>query len=126
MDGLLHDCLLEVYYAFPMGNCADNTAKEMTISREEQDEYAINSYKRTANSVDHGYFKSEIVPVEITQRKSDPMLMDTDEEYKKVNFEKIPNLHPVFSKDGTVTAANASTINDGASAIILMSKAKLD
>jgi acetyl-CoA C-acetyltransferase len=125
VDGLMHDGLWEAYNEFPMGNCADNTAKEMNISREEQDDYAISSYKRTADSVENGYFKKEIIPVEIPQRKGDPIVMDTDEEYKNVKFDKIPNLRPVFSKEGTVTAANASTINDGASAILLVSGTKL-
>ncbi|MFT6868510.1 MAG: acetyl-CoA C-acetyltransferase [Cyclobacteriaceae bacterium] len=125
VDGLMHDGLWEAYNEFPMGNCADNTAKEMNISREEQDDYAISSYKKTAYSVENGYFKNEIVPVEIPQRKGDVLVMDTDEEYKNVKFDKIPNLRPVFSKEGTVTAANASTINDGASAIILVSETKL-
>lgn len=125
VDGLMHDGLWEAYNGFPMGNCADNTAKEMNISREEQDEYAINSYKRTATSVENGYFKDEIVSVEIPQRKGEAIIMDTDEEYNKVKFDKIPGLRPVFSKEGTVTAANASTINDGASALILVSGAKL-
>lgn len=125
VDGLMHDGLWEAYNGFPMGNCADNTAKEMGITREEQDEYAINSYKRAAHSVEEGYFKEEIVPVEIPQRKGDPLVMDTDEEYKNVKFEKIPGLRPVFSKEGTVTAANASTINDGASALVLVSEAKM-
>ena len=114
VDGLMHDGLWEAYNEFPMGNCADNTAKKMNISREEQDDYAVNSYKRTADSVENGYFKNEIVPVEIPQKKGDAIVMDTDEEYKNVKFDKIPNLRPVFSKEGTVTAANASTINDGA------------
>ena len=125
VDGLMHDGLWEAYNEFPMGNCADNTAKEMNISREEQDDYAISSYSRTAVSVENSYFKNEIVPVEIPQRKGDAIVMDTDEEYKNVNFDKIPTLRPVFSKEGTVTAANASTINDGASAIILVSGSKL-
>ncbi|MEQ8925948.1 MAG: acetyl-CoA C-acyltransferase [Fulvivirga sp.] len=125
VDGLMHDGLWEVYNGFPMGNCADNTAKEMNISREEQDEYAINSYKRSAASWEAGRFKDEIVPVEIPQRKGDPIMFTEDEEYKNVNFEKIPGLRPVFSKEGTVTAANASTINDGASSIILVSEEKL-
>jgi acetyl-CoA C-acetyltransferase len=109
-----------------MGNCADNTAKEMNISREEQDEFAINSYKKVAAATDAGWFKDEIVPVEVPQRKGDPIVISEDEEYKNVKFEKIPGLRPVFSKEGTVTAANASTINDGASALILMSKEKAD
>lgn len=126
VDGLQKDGLWEVYNEFPMGNCADNTAKEMNISRELQDEYAINSYKRVAAATDAGHFKHEIVPVEVPQRKGDPIQLTEDEEYKNVRFEKIPSLRPVFSKEGTVTAANASTINDGASALILMSKEKAD
>ncbi|MBK6264636.1 acetyl-CoA C-acyltransferase [Marivirga sp. S37H4] len=126
VDGLLKDGLWEVYYKFPMGNCADNTAKEMNISREMQDEYAINSYKKVAAATEAGHFKDEIVPVEVPQRKGDPIMVTEDEEYKNVNFDKIPGLRPVFSKEGTVTAANASTINDGASALILMSKEKAD
>ena len=126
IDGLLHDGLWEVYNGFPMGNCADNTAKEMNISREEQDEYAISSYQRAAAATEAGKFKDEIVPVAIPQRKGDPVMMTEDEEYKNVIFDKIPNLKPVFSKEGTVTAANASTINDGASAMVLMSKQKAD
>ncbi|MEQ8472503.1 MAG: acetyl-CoA C-acyltransferase [Marinoscillum sp.] len=126
LDGLMHDGLWEIYNGFPMGSCADNTAKEMNISREAQDAYAINSYKRASAATDAGRFKDEIIPVEIPQRKSDPLIMDTDEEYKNVNFDKIPGLRPVFNKDGTVTAANASTINDGASALILVSKKKME
>ncbi|RUA31728.1 MAG: acetyl-CoA C-acetyltransferase [Bacteroidetes bacterium] len=126
VDGLLKDGLWEVYNKFPMGNCADNTAKEMKISREMQDEYAINSYKRVAKATEDGSFKEEIVPVEVPQRKGDPLVISEDEEYKNVRFEKIPSLRPVFAKDGTVTAANASTINDGASALVLMSKEKAD
>ncbi len=126
LDGLLKDGLWEVYYKFPMGNCADNTAKEMGITREMQDEYAISSYKRSALATEAGYFKEEIIPVEIPQRKGAPLLMEEDEEFKNVNFDKIPNLKPVFDKEGTVTAANASSINDGASALVLMSKDKAD
>lgn len=126
IDGLAKDGLWEVYNNFAMGNCADHTAKEMNISRQEQDEYAINSYKRSAASTDAGKFKEEIVPVAIPQRKGDPIMMTEDEEYKNVNFDKIPSLNPVFSKDGTVTAANASTINDGASALVLVSKEKME
>lgn len=125
-DGLQKDGLWEVYNDFAMGTCGDHTAKEKNISREEQDEYAINSYKRSADSWEQGLFNEEIVPVEVPQRKGDPMVIDEDEEYKNVRFDKIPDLRPVFSKDGTVTAANASTINDGASAIVLVSKKKLD
>jgi len=126
VDGLAKDGLWEVYNDFPMGNCADNTAKEMNISREAQDEYAINSYKRSAESWKNGAFNDEIVPVEVPQRRGEPIIISEDEEYKNVKFEKIPGLRPVFSKEGSVTAANASTINDGASALVLMSKEKAD
>lgn len=126
VDGLVKDGLWEVYNQFPMGNCADNTAKEMNISREAQDEYAINSYKKVAAATADGKFKNEIVPVAIPQRKGDPIMMTDDEEFNNVIFEKIPNLRPVFTKEGTVTAANASTINDGASAMVLMSKEKAE
>ena len=122
IDGLAKDGLIDAYGKMAMGVCADNTAKEFNISREEQDEFAINSYKRSANSTEAGIFKAEITPVSIPQRKGDPILADEDEEYKNVRFEKIPTLRPVFSKEGTVTAANASTINDGASAIIVASE----
>src|SRR5690606_34810188 len=104
----------------------DKTATKYNISREEQDAFAIESYKRSAKAWADGSFKDEIVPVEIPQRKGDPVLFSEDEEYKNVNFDKIPALRPVFTKDGTVTAANASTINDGASAVVLMSKEKAD
>ncbi|SMG34853.1 acetyl-CoA C-acetyltransferase [Marivirga sericea] len=126
VDGLLNDGLWEVYNKFPMGNCADNTAKEMKITREMQDDYAIKSYQRVAKATEDGSFKEEIVPVEVAQRKGDPLVITEDEEFKNVRFEKIPSLRPVFSKEGTVTAANASTINDGASALVLMSKEKAD
>ena len=126
VDGLMHDGLWEAYNGFPMGNCADNTAKEMNISREAQDEYAINSYKKVAAATEAGEFEDEIVPIEIPQRKGDPVVMNEDEEFRNVNFDKIPSLRPVFDKEGTVTAANASTINDGASALVLVSKEKAE
>lgn len=126
VDGLQQDGLWEVYNNFPMGSCADNTAIELNISREEQDQYAIESYKKVAAASEAGKFKDEIIPIEIPQRKGDALIMDKDEEYKNVNFDKIPSLRPVFNKDGTVTAANASTINDGAAALILVSKEKVD
>ena len=107
-----------------MGNCADNTAREMNITREAQDEYAIKSYKRSAESWENGSFSEEVVPVAVPQRKGDPLMVTEDEEFKNVQFDKIPQLRPAFSKEGTVTAANASTINDGASALILMSEEK--
>lgn len=126
IDGLQKDGLWEVYHNYAMGNAADNTAKELNISREAQDAYAIESYKRAAQATGKGLFKEEIVPVEVPQRGKEVLLVTEDEEYKNVNFDKIPTLKPVFSKEGTVTAANASTINDGAAAIVLMSKEKAD
>jgi acetyl-CoA C-acetyltransferase len=126
LDGLVKDGLFEVYYKFPMGNCADHTAKEMKISREEQDAYAIQSYTRAAEAWKKGSFREEVVPVELQGRKGETVVIDEDEEYKNVFFDKIPSLKPVFEKDGTVTAANASTMNDGASALVLMSKEKAD
>ncbi|HEX6226499.1 MAG TPA: acetyl-CoA C-acyltransferase [Chryseolinea sp.] len=124
LDGLQYDGLTDVYNHCAMGVCADNTAKEMNISRKDQDDYAIASYKRSAAAWESGKFKDEVVPVEITDRKGNVTLFSEDEEYKNVNFEKIPTLKPTFTKDGTVTAANASTLNDGASALLLMSKEK--
>jgi acetyl-CoA C-acetyltransferase len=124
LDGLTYDGLTDVYNHCAMGVCADNTAKEMGITRQQQDAYAIDSYKRSADSWKAGKFKNEVVPVEITGRKGEVSVFAEDEEYKNVNFDKIPGLKPVFTKDGTVTAANASTINDGAAAVIVMSKEK--
>jgi acetyl-CoA C-acetyltransferase len=124
IDGLQHDGLTDAYNHFAMGVCADNTAKEMNISRKDQDEYAINSYKRSASSWATGKFKDEVIPVELRDRKGNVTSMVEDEEYKNVTFEKIPSLKPAFSKEGTVTAANASTLNDGASALVLVSKEK--
>jgi len=124
VDGLTFDGLTDVYNRCAMGVCADNTAKEMNISRQVQDTYAINSYKRAAAAWAAGKFKDEVIPVELTGRKGEVTVFAEDEEYKNVNFDKIPALKPVFTKEGTVTAANASTINDGAAAVILMSKEK--
>lgn len=124
IDGLAHDGFKDVYNQCAMGVCADNTAKEMKISRQDQDAFAVNSYKRSAAAWAAGKFKDEIVPVEITGKKGDVTLFAEDEEYKNVFFDKIPNLKPAFTKDGTVTAANASTINDGGAAVVLMSKEK--
>jgi acetyl-CoA C-acetyltransferase len=125
IDGLSYDGLTDVYNHCAMGVCSDNTAKEMNISRQAQDEYAINSYKRSAAAWASGKFKDEVIPVEIVGRKGDVTLFAEDEEYKNVSFDKIPALKPVFGKDGTATAANASTINDGAAAVVLMSKEKM-
>jgi acetyl-CoA C-acetyltransferase len=122
IDGLVKDGLTDVYNQTAMGISADNTATKHEITREQQDEYAVNSYKRSASATENKHFADEIVAVEVPQRKGEPLKITEDEEYKKVNFEKIPNLRPVFTKDGTVTAANASTINDGAAASILCSE----
>lgn len=125
IDGLAKDGLTDVYGNVPMGNCAELCAKEHNFSREEQDAFAIESYKRSAAAWAAGKFKDEIVPVEVKTKKGD-ILFAEDEEYKNVNFDKIPALKPVFQKDGTVTAANASTMNDGAAALVLMSKEKAE
>jgi len=125
-DGLVKDGLWDVYKDFHMGNAAELCATECNISREDQDAYAIDSYKRSADAYSKGLFKDEITPVSIPQRGKDPIIMSEDEEYKNVKMEKIPSLKPAFQKDGTVTAANASKLNDGASAVVLMSKAKAD
>ena len=125
-DGLIKDGLWDVYNDYHMGSAAENTAKEMNITREQQDEFAITSYKRSAAAHEAGMFNDEIVAVEVPQRGKDPILVDKDEEYTKVAFEKVPSLKPVFDKNGTVTAANASTLNDGASALLLMSKEKAE
>lgn len=124
LDGLTYDGLTDIYNQIAMGVCADNTAKEMNISRQDQDNYAVNSYKRSASAWSAGKFKDEVVPVEIVDRKGNKTTFAEDEEYKNVNFDKIPGLKPAFTKDGTVTAANASTLNDGASSILLVSKEK--
>ena len=124
LDGLVKDGLTDVYNKKHMGLCAETCAKEMNFSREEQDDFAIESYKRSALAWQENKFSDEIVNVEVPQRRGDNLIISEDEEYKKVILEKIPNLRPVFSKEGTITAANASTINDGASALILMSLEK--
>lgn len=121
MDGLVLDGLTDVYNQCAMGVCADATANKYDISREEQDRFAIQSYQRTAAAADAGELAHEVVPVMVPQKKGDALAVTQDEEYKKVFFDKIPGLKPVFTKEGTVTAANASTINDGAAACVLMS-----
>ncbi len=125
VDGLYQDGLKDVYDKCAMGVFADRTAEKYNISREEQDAFAIDSYKRSAASTEAGLLAAEIVPVEIPQRKGDPVVMSEDEEYKNVRFDKIPALRGAFSKDGTATAANSSTINDGASALVLVGEKKL-
>lgn len=122
VDGLQRDGLNDAYDHQAMGIYADATATELGITREAQDAFAIQSYERAAAATESGHFKDEIVPVTIPQRKRDPLVVAEDEEFKKVKFEKIPALRPAFTKDGTVTAANASTINDGASALIIASE----
>lgn len=126
VDGLAKDGLWDVYNDYAMGNAAELCAKECNISREDQDAFAVESYKRSQAATNEGKFKNEIIPVEIPQRKGDPIIMDKDEEPFNVKFEKIPSLRSAFIKDGTVTAANASTMNDGAAALILMSREKAD
>jgi acetyl-CoA C-acetyltransferase len=125
VDGLVRDGLEDVYDKKAMGVFADATAKKYEISREAQDAFAIESYKRVAAATAGGHFKDEIVPVMIPQRKGDALELLEDEEYKNVFFDKIAGLKPAFTPDGTVTAANASTINDGASALVLMSERKM-
>jgi acetyl-CoA C-acetyltransferase len=121
LDGITKDGLLDVYSKVPMGNCAELCAKEYNITREDQDNFAITSYTRAAAAWNSGKFNDEIVPVSVPQRKGDPILVNEDEEFKNVFLDKIPALRPAFDKDGTITAANASTLNDGASALVLAS-----
>ncbi|MFN8246551.1 MAG: acetyl-CoA C-acyltransferase [Ferruginibacter sp.] len=126
IDGLAKDGLTDVYDGKAMGNAADMCASTCGVSREEQDAFAIESYKRSQDSVTNGRFTNEIIPVEIPQRKGAPVIFDKDEEPFNVKFDKIPELKGAFSKEGTVTAANASTMNDGAAALVLMSKEKAE
>ena len=124
VDGLVKDGLTDVYNAQHMGVCAELCAEEHHFTREDQDAFALESYRRSAAAWDGGKFANEVVPVAVPQRRGDAIVVDTDEEYTKVNTDKVPQLRPVFKKDGTVTAANASTLNDGASAVVLMSASK--
>jgi acetyl-CoA C-acetyltransferase len=124
IDGLIRDGLWDVYKNYHMGNAAELCAREYQITREMQDAYAIESYKRSAAAAEAGKFRNEITPVSIPQRKGDAIVVSEDEEYRNIKFDKVPSLSPVFEKDGTVTAANASTLNDGASALVLMSAKK--
>jgi acetyl-CoA C-acetyltransferase len=122
LDGITKDGLLDVYSKVPMGNCAELCAKEHQITREDQDQFAIDSYTKAANAWKAGRFNNEVVPVAVPQRKGDPIMVSEDEEYKNVFLDKIPSLRPAFDKEGTITAANASTLNDGASALVLASE----
>tara|TARA_B100001287_G_scaffold46061_3_gene35147 strand:- start:10380 stop:11558 length:1179 start_codon:yes stop_codon:yes gene_type:complete len=124
LDGMVKDGLTDVYNKVHMGVCADQCADEHNITRQDQDSFAVNSYKKSADAWSSGKFSEEIIPVSVPQRRGDDIIIQEDEEYKNVKLEKIPNLKAVFNKEGTVTAANASTLNDGASALILMSKDK--
>jgi acetyl-CoA C-acetyltransferase len=124
VDGMQKDGLTDAYDNNAMGVSADLCASEYKISREEQDAFAIQSYERSAKAWSAGKFNNEIVPVEIPQRRGEPIIFSQDEEYTNVKLDKIPTLNAVFTKDGTVTAANASTINDGAAALVLMSEEK--
>jgi acetyl-CoA C-acetyltransferase len=124
IDGLQKDGLVDAYDNNAMGVCADLCATEYKFSREDQDNYAIQSYERSAKAWESGKFDQEIIPVAVPQRKGDPIIISKDEEFSNVKIDRIPTLNAVFTKDGTVTAANASTINDGAAALILMSEEK--
>ncbi|MEC3965821.1 acetyl-CoA C-acyltransferase [Flagellimonas halotolerans] len=124
VDGMQKDGLVDAYDQNAMGVCADACATEYKFSREDQDAYAIQSYKRSAEAWKSGKFDNEVVPVEVPQRRGEPIVVSEDEEFKNVKLEKVPSLKPAFTKDGTVTAANASTINDGAAAVVLMSEEK--
>lgn len=126
IDGMQKDGLVDVYDQHAMGVCADACATEHSFSREDQDNFAIQSYTRSANAWKNGNFANEVIPVEVPQRRGEPIIVSEDEEYKNVKLEKIPQLRAAFSKDGTVTAANASTINDGAAALVLMSAEKAE
>lgn len=123
-DGMQKDGLVDAYNKEAMGVCADACATEYGFSREDQDAFAVQSYKRSSEAWNRGNFDNEVVPVEVPQRRGEPIIVTKDEEFSNVKLEKIPSLRPAFTKDGTVTAANASTINDGAAALVLMSKDK--
>ena len=126
IDGLVKDGLTDVYHKVHMGICAEKCAEELNFSREEQDEFALTSYDRSAAAWSSGKFQDEVVPVEVPQRRGDALLVAEDEEYKNINKDKFVKLRTVFKKDGTVTAGNASTLNDGASALVLMSAEKAE
>ena len=124
VDGLVKDGLTDVYNEVHMGSCAETCATDMNFSREEQDAFALESYKRSADAWVAGKFAEEVIAVEVPQRRGDALIVSEDEEFKNIKAEKVPNLRPVFKKDGTVTAANASTLNDGAAAMIVMNAEK--
>lgn len=124
VDSMVNDGLWDVYNNIHMGSCAELCAEDRKYSREEQDTFAIKSYKRAQAAMKNGSFDAEIIAVEVPQRKGDPIIVNKDEEPGRTNFDKIPKLRPAFKKDGTITAANASKINDGAAAILVMSKEK--
>ena len=126
VDGIIKDGLWDPYGNKHMGSCGETCAREYNFSREDQDNYAIESYKRAAAAWKNGSFKNEVVPVVIPQKKGDPIVVSEDEDYTKVKFDKVPSLAPAFEKTGTITAANASNINDGASAVVLMSKERAE
>ncbi len=126
IDGMVKDGLTDPFNHFHMGNAGEICARDCNISREAQDEYALMSYKRSADAWENGRFSEEVTPVEIPRKKGDPIVVNEDEEYKNIKTEKVPSLKPVFQKDGTITAANASTLNDGGSALVLMSKEKAE
>ncbi len=126
VDGMQKDGLVDAYNQEAMGTCADLCATEHNFSREDQDEFAIESYKRSAKAWEDGKFDDEVVPVEVPQRRGEPILVSRDEEFENIKLDKIPKLRPAFSKDGTATAANSSTINDGAGAMVLMSREKAE
>ena len=121
LDAIIRDGLWDPYGDIHMGNCAETLAKEENYSREEQDAFAVESYRRSMEAIEKGYFKNEIIPVEVPQRKGNPLIVDTDEEPRKGKPEKFSKLNPAFESDGTITAANASSINDGAAALVVMS-----
>lgn len=126
VDGMVKDGLTDVYNRTHMGVCAELCAREKNVTREEQDAFALQSYDRSAAAWEAGKFAEEVVPVEVPQRRGEPVVVDHDEEYKNLRRDKVPALRPVFDKEGSVTAANASTLNDGASAVVLMSKEKME
>lgn len=124
VDGVLKDGLWDVYNDFHMGNCGEICSKKYNITREEQDKYAVESYTRAMNAYKQGAFAAELIPVEVSPKKGETVVVTEDEEYKKIKLDKISTLRPAFEKDGTITAANASKLNDGASALLLMSASK--